>query len=171
MSSKPQSKAVTTLTLTRNKTSRASRSGPAAYARAARRYNFDSPVFVGVSGQVFKRHIADKDAHRRAHRGHRPKAVPSQGQDTVPGAHLDLTNTVLGLIRVSAGGPASEVPAQDVQNDLEYVVNVTIGTPGVTLKLDFDTGSSDLWVWSSELRGSSAGHVSGISRAKSSPLT
>lgn len=56
-------------------------------------------------------------------------------------------------------GPAAEVPAQDVQNDLEYVVPVTIGTPGVTLHLDFDTGSSDLWVWSSELRANSAGHV------------
>ncbi|KAF9504785.1 hypothetical protein BS47DRAFT_1386159 [Hydnum rufescens UP504] len=43
----------------------------------------------------------------------------------------------------------TEVPAEDVQNDLEYVVPVTIGTPGVTLNLDFDTGSADLWVWSS----------------------
>lgn len=44
-----------------------------------------------------------------------------------------------------------EVPAESIQNDSEYVVPVTIGTPGITLNLDFDTGSSDLWVWSSEI--------------------
>jgi len=49
-----------------------------------------------------------------------------------------------------------KVPAEDVQNDLEYVVPVTIGTPGVTLNLDFDTGSADLWVWSSFLSASKA---------------
>jgi len=51
-----------------------------------------------------------------------------------------------------------EVPAESVQNDLEYVVIVNVGTPAVQLSLDFDTGSSDLWVWSSELRASSSGH-------------
>jgi len=49
-----------------------------------------------------------------------------------------------------------KVPAEDVQNDLEYVVPVTIGTPGVTLNLDFDTGSADLWVWSSLLSANKA---------------
>lgn len=47
--------------------------------------------------------------------------------------------------RPASGNTASgesEVPASDVQNDLEYVVPVTIGTPGVTLNLDFDTGLS-----------------------------
>ena len=38
---------------------------------------------------------------------------------------------------------------------MEYVVPVKIGTPGVTVNLDFDTGSSDLWIWSSELANAS----------------
>lgn len=44
------------------------------------------------------------------------------------------------------------VQAKDIQNDTEYACPVTIGNPGVTLILDFDTGSSDFWVWSSEFR-------------------
>ncbi|KAG1441826.1 hypothetical protein G6F56_011317 [Rhizopus delemar] len=37
------------------------------------------------------------------------------------------------------------VPVVDYENDIEYYGEVTVGTPGIKLKLDFDTGSSDLW--------------------------
>ncbi|CEJ82859.1 Putative Endothiapepsin [[Torrubiella] hemipterigena] len=40
--------------------------------------------------------------------------------------------------------------ANSDQGDLEYLVQVSIGTPAQNLNLDFDTGSSDLWVFSSE---------------------
>ena len=48
--------------------------------------------------------------------------------------------------KAPTGDQAGDVPAEDSQNDSEYLCPVTIGTPGQTFTLDFDTGSADLWV-------------------------
>ncbi|KAF9699986.1 hypothetical protein EKO04_002042 [Ascochyta lentis] len=67
----------------------------------------------------------------------------------------DQTSTVGGAqskaTTQSGGASEGEVPAEDIQNDSLYLCEVSIGTPAQKLYLDFDTGSSDLWVWSTEL--------------------
>ncbi|GJJ14110.1 hypothetical protein Clacol_008367 [Clathrus columnatus] len=136
----------TCLPMVKNHASRCPRSGSASYARAARRYNFDSPIFVGYNGTVFRRYESDDYCHMQTYRGHQfdqDRHGSNQWDD------VDYDNP--DIFHPDRSG-VTEVAAEDIQHDQEYVVPVLIGSPGVVLHLDLDTGSSDLWVWSSELR-------------------
>ncbi|KAK1829853.1 putative endothiapepsin precursor protein [Podospora conica] len=50
----------------------------------------------------------------------------------------------------TAAGLEAEVPATPELHDIEYLAPVQLGTPPQTVNLNFDTGSSDLWVFSTE---------------------
>lgn len=64
-----------------------------------------------------------------------------QGQRPVGGrAHVSR------VLQKKTGDQSGDVPAEDVQNDTMYLAQVGIGSPAQTLKLDFDSGSADLWV-------------------------
>lgn len=118
------------------------RSGPKSYVSLLKKYNFspttDGPYFV------------TNKVHQQGKHGE-AKAV---------GGKTHIQQHVLQK-KAATQGQAGNVPAEDEQNDSEYLCEVKIGTPGQNFKLDFDTGSADLWIWSTELPKSTSttGHT------------
>ncbi|KAF8939948.1 extracellular aspartic proteinase [Dissophora ornata] len=60
-------------------------------------------------------------------------------------AKLNKRYPSLNILAASTG----KVPLTNVNPDLEYYGSVSIGSPAQVVKLDFDTGSSDIWFPSS----------------------
>ncbi|KPM42973.1 Endothiapepsin [Neonectria ditissima] len=66
---------------------------------------------------------------------------------TLPASLASSTHDGRALHRRNDTGSATTLP---VQNDSEWLTPVEIGTPPKTFQMDFDTGSSDLWVYSAQ---------------------
>ena len=103
------------------------RSGPKSYVYLLHKYAFkpttDGPYCMGNKVNQSWKHRLDRVAGGKA-------------------------NVQMVLQKKSTTGELGEVPAEDQQNDSEYLCPVEIGTPPQIFNLDFDTGSADLWVHS-----------------------
>lgn len=75
-----------------------------------------------------------------------------QGQSNKVNHAVGRKKTVPNQLRFKdKNGRIGKVPASVIQNDFEWLCPVKIGTPRKVYNLNFDTGSADLWLWSTEL--------------------
>ncbi|KAK4197095.1 putative Endothiapepsin precursor [Triangularia verruculosa] len=65
---------------------------------------------------------------------------------------VDIPNDVDDVTNSFMGGDSGDTNAESIMGDREYLSRVGFGTPFQYLNVDLDTGSADVWVFSSETK-------------------
>lgn len=115
------------------------------------------PPRIGASAQVGTGNFSVAQVRNAHFTKHGPIALAKAYRKYGVSVPADLAAVVDSILGKRTTGSAVTTPED---SDTEYLTPVSIGTPAQVLNLDFDTGSSDLWVFSSETpRGSVNGQT------------
>ncbi|KAF8939951.1 aspartic proteinase IV [Dissophora ornata] len=116
---------------------------------------------------VNRRPNLGKTQHKSVHHGGHsiPLTRNSNFKHNTRGQMAKLNRRYPGINILASSG---SVPLTDSNPDLEYYGTVSIGTPGQDFKLDFDTGSADIWFPSSTCTTSGCKAHSQFDSSKSS---
>ncbi|KAG0264618.1 hypothetical protein BG011_006464 [Mortierella polycephala] len=82
-------------------------------------------------------------------------------------AHIAKMNSRYGNGKLHARS-TGRVPVVNVEHDLEYYGNVSVGSPAQVFKLNFDTGSADIWFPSSTCKSTGCKKHTRFNSAQSS---
>ncbi|KAF8976242.1 1,3-beta-glucanosyltransferase [Entomortierella lignicola] len=118
---------------------------------------------------IYRRPHADiSHKGHKGHKSHKGHSVPltrnPHYKHNVKAEMSKLNKRYPGLNILNAG----TVPLTDVNPDVEYYGTVSVGTPAQDFKLDFDTGSSDIWFPASSCTDSACTSHSQFDPSKSS---
>ncbi|KAK8016186.1 endothiapepsin [Apiospora rasikravindrae] len=121
------------------------RKGPLAMARAYSKYGvkFTDDLLAAIERLLEELGLSNNGSGNGAGNDDSSNSTSGQGERKKERHCMFAETTRLTVF-------TGEVAALPELFDSEYLCPVQIGTPPQTLNLDFDTGSSDLWVFSSE---------------------
>ncbi|OTB03878.1 hypothetical protein M426DRAFT_12171 [Hypoxylon sp. CI-4A] len=111
------------------------RNGPRALLKALRKYRMPVPAGVAGAASGSNEMISKRDPRRK-------------GKGNKKGGNAGAATPAAAATGSAANGTGLVTNTPEA-NDVEYLSPVTIG--GQTINLDFDSGSSDLWVFNSQL--------------------